>query len=106
MAPLEENYAVKWFFPAEAAGGAAYLRAIHSPCSRSPLLPDRGHHAHECGRYLKSPNVGCVGGSWLTSVDAVESYDWARISNPAAIARELADPTAEPRPATSNHAKV
>ena len=41
MAPLEENYAEMKFFPAEAAGGAAYLRAIHS-LFPSPVLPAGG----------------------------------------------------------------
>ena len=43
--------------------------------------------------YLKTPNVGCVGGSWLTPANAVERSDWDRISNLATVAVELADPT-------------
>ena len=43
--------------------------------------------------YLKTPNVGCVGGSWLTPANAVERNDWDRISNLATVAVELADPT-------------
>ena len=31
--------------------------------------------------YLKTPNVGCVGGSWLTPSDAVDRHDWAHISD-------------------------
>jgi len=43
--------------------------------------------------YLKTPNVGCVGGSWLTPANAVERSDWDRISNLATVAVELADRT-------------
>ena len=43
--------------------------------------------------YLKTPNVGCVGGSWLAPANAVERSDWDRISNLATVAVELADPT-------------
>jgi 2-dehydro-3-deoxyphosphogluconate aldolase/(4S)-4-hydroxy-2-oxoglutarate aldolase len=43
--------------------------------------------------YLKAPNVGCVGGSWLTPANAVERSDWDRISNLATVAVELADRT-------------
>jgi 2-dehydro-3-deoxyphosphogluconate aldolase / (4S)-4-hydroxy-2-oxoglutarate aldolase len=43
--------------------------------------------------YLKTPNVGCVGGSWLNPANAVERSDWDRISNLATVAVELADPT-------------
>jgi phosphogluconate dehydratase len=43
--------------------------------------------------YLKTPNVECVGGSWLTPIDAVQRGDWGRISGLAAVALELANPT-------------
>ena len=43
--------------------------------------------------YLKTPNVGCIGVSWLTPANAVERSDWDRISNLATVAVELADPT-------------
>jgi phosphogluconate dehydratase len=42
--------------------------------------------------YLKTPNVGCVGGSWLTPADAVERGDWGRISSLAAVALETRQP--------------
>jgi len=40
--------------------------------------------------YLKTPNVGCVGGSWLTPADAIDRHDWAKISSMAAVAAKLA----------------
>jgi hypothetical protein len=43
--------------------------------------------------YLKTPNVGCVGGSWLTPADAVQGHDWQRISSLATVAAALVDPT-------------
>lgn len=43
--------------------------------------------------YLKTPNVGCVGGGWLTPAKAVERSDLARISSLATVAVEFADPT-------------
>jgi 2-dehydro-3-deoxyphosphogluconate aldolase/(4S)-4-hydroxy-2-oxoglutarate aldolase len=43
--------------------------------------------------YLKTPNVGCVGGSWLTPADAVQGHDWQHISSLATVAAALADPT-------------
>jgi 2-dehydro-3-deoxyphosphogluconate aldolase / (4S)-4-hydroxy-2-oxoglutarate aldolase len=42
--------------------------------------------------YLKAPNVGCVGGSWLTPTDAIGRHDWAKISGLATVALELANP--------------
>jgi 2-dehydro-3-deoxyphosphogluconate aldolase/(4S)-4-hydroxy-2-oxoglutarate aldolase len=81
MALLEEGYRDMKFFPAEAAGGARYLRAIHSPVPASRFCPTGGITPTKLAEYLETPNVGCVGGSWLTPADAVEGHDWARISD-------------------------
>jgi len=43
--------------------------------------------------YLKTPNAGCVGGSWLTRAKALERSDLDRVSSLATVAVELADPT-------------
>ena len=69
------------FFPAEAAGGAPYLRAIHSPVPSAGFCPTGGITPTNIAEYLKTPNVGCVGGSWLTPADAVDRRDWAHISD-------------------------
>jgi 2-dehydro-3-deoxyphosphogluconate aldolase / (4S)-4-hydroxy-2-oxoglutarate aldolase len=81
MALLEEGYRDMKFFPAEAAGGARYLRAIHSPVPAARFCPTGGITPTKLAEYLETPNVGCVGGSWLTPADAVEGHDWARISD-------------------------
>ena len=89
---LEDGYTEMKFFPAEAAGGAAYLRAIHSPVPAARFCPTGGITPTNVADYLKSPNVGCVGGSWLTPVDAVERRDWTTIANLARAAREIVNP--------------
>jgi 2-dehydro-3-deoxyphosphogluconate aldolase / (4S)-4-hydroxy-2-oxoglutarate aldolase len=81
LALLEDGYTDMKFFPAEAAGGAAYLRAIHSPVPAARFCPTGGITPTNAAEYLKLPNVGCVGGSWLTPADAVECRDWAHISD-------------------------
>jgi 2-dehydro-3-deoxyphosphogluconate aldolase/(4S)-4-hydroxy-2-oxoglutarate aldolase len=86
---LEDGYTEMKFFPAEAAGGAAYLRAIHSPVPAARFCPTGGITPTNLASYLALPNVGCVGGSWLTPADAVQRQDWARISSLASAAREL-----------------
>src|SRR4030095_13638551 len=80
MALLEEGYRDMKFFPAEAAGGARYLRALHSPVPAARFCPTGGSTPTKLAEYLETPNVGCVGGSWLTPADAVDGHDWARIS--------------------------
>ena len=81
MTLLEDGYTDMKFFPAEAAGGVQYLRAIHSPVPVARFCPTGGITAKTAADYLATPNVGCVGGSWLTPADAVERQDWARITD-------------------------
>lgn len=84
---LEAGFTEMKFFPAEAAGGAAYLKAIASPVPDARFCPTGGITAATAATYLALPNVGCVGGSWLTPGDAVNAGDWARVEG---LAREAA----------------
>ncbi|BBX32622.1 2-dehydro-3-deoxyphosphogluconate aldolase [Mycolicibacterium mageritense DSM 44476 = CIP 104973] len=90
---LEYGYSEMKFFPAEPAGGAPFLRAIHSPVPAARFCPTGGITPANMGDYLASPNVGCVGGSWLTPADVVARQDWATITHLARTARELANVT-------------
>jgi 2-dehydro-3-deoxyphosphogluconate aldolase/(4S)-4-hydroxy-2-oxoglutarate aldolase len=81
LALLEDGYTEMKFFPAEAAGGAAYLRAIHSPVPAARFCPTGGITPANMASYLALPNVGCVGGSWLTPAEAVSRRDWTTISD-------------------------
>jgi 2-dehydro-3-deoxyphosphogluconate aldolase/(4S)-4-hydroxy-2-oxoglutarate aldolase len=89
MTVLEEGYTDMKFFPAEAAGGVPYLRAIHSPVPAARFCPTGGITPTNIAEYLKTPNVGCVGGSWLTPADAVDRHDWAHISDLARKSNNL-----------------
>jgi len=95
LTALEDGYTEMKFFPAEAAGGAAFLRSVHSPVPAARFCPTGGVTTANLADYLRSPNVGCVGGSWLTPPDVVARRDWAEISRLAGAARELADATRE-----------
>ncbi|WP_046468756.1 bifunctional 4-hydroxy-2-oxoglutarate aldolase/2-dehydro-3-deoxy-phosphogluconate aldolase [Allosalinactinospora lopnorensis] len=87
LAMLERGVTELKFFPASAAGGAGYLKSLASPLPRARFCPTGGITAANAPDYLSLPNVGCVGGSWLTPADAVETGDWERIS---ALAGEAA----------------
>jgi 2-dehydro-3-deoxyphosphogluconate aldolase / (4S)-4-hydroxy-2-oxoglutarate aldolase len=80
MALLEDGYTDMKFFPAQAAGGAAYLKAIQSPVPAARFCPTGGVTPGNLADYLSLGNVGCVGGSWLTPAEAVARGDWAAIS--------------------------
>jgi 2-dehydro-3-deoxyphosphogluconate aldolase / (4S)-4-hydroxy-2-oxoglutarate aldolase len=77
------------FFPAEASGGAAYLKSLASPLPTARFCPTGGITAVTARDYLALPNVGCVGGSWLTPADAVRAGNWDAVATLAAQAAQL-----------------
>lgn len=89
MALLERGVSEMKFFPAEAAGGAAFLKSLTGPLPQVRFCPTGGITADSAPAYLALPNVGCVGGSWLTPADAVASGDWERITGLARRAAEF-----------------
>jgi 2-dehydro-3-deoxyphosphogluconate aldolase/(4S)-4-hydroxy-2-oxoglutarate aldolase len=91
LAVAERGHTAMKFFPAAAAGGAPYLASLVSPLPHLRFCPTGGITAATAERYLRLPNVGCVGGSWLTPADALAAGDWARITR---LAAEVALPTA------------
>jgi 2-dehydro-3-deoxyphosphogluconate aldolase/(4S)-4-hydroxy-2-oxoglutarate aldolase len=89
MTVLDAGLTEMKFFPAEAAGGAPYLKSVAGPLPQARFCPTGGITPASAPGYLALPNVGCVGGSWLTPADAVASGDWERISKLAAEAAAL-----------------
>jgi len=87
MALLERGYRCMKFFPAEPAGGLAYLRSIASPLPEARFCPTGGITVERAPAYLALPNVLAVGGSWVAPADALKSGDWERITG---LAREAA----------------
>ena len=89
MALREEGYQVLKFFPAEQAGGAAYLKALSSPLAGMLFCPTGGISLKNANDYLSLPNVICVGGSWVAPKDLVSAGDWAGITKLASEAAAL-----------------
>ncbi|WP_285774462.1 bifunctional 4-hydroxy-2-oxoglutarate aldolase/2-dehydro-3-deoxy-phosphogluconate aldolase [Microtetraspora sp. NBRC 13810] len=89
MALAERGITEQKFFPAEAAGGIGYLKALSGPVPEVRFCPTGGIRPDTAAAYLALPNVGCVGGSWLTPADALASGDYARIEKLAAEAAAL-----------------
>jgi len=89
MALIERGYAFAKFFPAEPAGGAAFLAAIASPLPQLTFCPTGGITIESAPRYLKLPNVRCVGGSWMVGRAAIKAGDWGGITQAAAAAAAL-----------------
>ncbi|GAB3897799.1 bifunctional 4-hydroxy-2-oxoglutarate aldolase/2-dehydro-3-deoxy-phosphogluconate aldolase [Microbispora bryophytorum] len=77
------------FFPAEPAGGVAYLKSLSGPLPDVRFCPTGGITPSTAPAYLALPNVGSVGGSWLTPRSLVTAGDFARIEKLAAEAAAL-----------------
>ncbi|MFF7973960.1 bifunctional 4-hydroxy-2-oxoglutarate aldolase/2-dehydro-3-deoxy-phosphogluconate aldolase [Streptomyces sp. NPDC007905] len=91
VALLERGVREMKFFPAQAAGGTAYLRSLAGPLPQARFCPTGGIGPATAPEYLSLPNVGCVGGSWMVPADAVAAGDWARIEELARAAAGLRD---------------
>ncbi|MEL5959100.1 bifunctional 4-hydroxy-2-oxoglutarate aldolase/2-dehydro-3-deoxy-phosphogluconate aldolase [Streptomyces sp. CLV115] len=89
VALLERGVTEMKFFPAEAAGGTAYLKALSAPLPQARFCPTGGISLASAPSYLALPNVGCVGGSWMVPADAVAAKDWARVERLASEAAAL-----------------
>jgi 2-dehydro-3-deoxyphosphogluconate aldolase/(4S)-4-hydroxy-2-oxoglutarate aldolase len=89
LAALEAGCTELKFFPAEASGGAAFLKSVASPVPAARFCPTGGITAANAAAYLSLANVGCVGGSWLTPKEALAAGDWARVTALAAEAAGL-----------------
>jgi len=68
------------FFPAEANGGVKALQAIAGPFPQVRFCPTGGISPKNYRDYLALKSVLCIGGSWLVPADALESGDYARIT--------------------------
>ncbi|MEN8655325.1 bifunctional 4-hydroxy-2-oxoglutarate aldolase/2-dehydro-3-deoxy-phosphogluconate aldolase [Streptomyces sp. 21So2-11] len=87
VALLERGVSEMKFFPAEAAGGTAYLKSLGGPLPQARFCPTGGISLASAPSYLALGNVGCVGGSWMLPGDAIAAKDWARVET---LAREAA----------------
>jgi len=70
------------FFPAKAAGGAAYLKAVSGPYGSRGIrfCATGGIGLDSMGEYLALPGVSAVGGSWMASREFIVSEQWSTIT--------------------------
>lgn len=92
MTLAERGFRVVKFFPAEAAGGAAYLTALASPLPDLRFCPTGGVSPDNAPTYLALDAVSCVGGSWVAPKALIEAASWDEISERARAATTLAAP--------------
>ena len=74
------------FFPAEASGGIAALKALAGPFGQCRFCPTGGVTEQSAPEWLAEPHVLCVGGSWIVPRGAPHV---AAIENAARLAAAL-----------------
>src|SRR3954447_21994536 len=77
------------FFPAEAAGGTAYLRAVAGPVPDVRFCPTGGITPGNAGEDLALAHVARVGGARLTPRAEVRAGNWGEIERLAGEAAAL-----------------
>lgn len=74
------------FFPAEASGGLAALKAIGAPYAMMRFIPTGGIGPDTAADYLRHPAVVAVGGSWMVARTLVAAGRFEEITGLAAAA--------------------
>jgi len=80
MTALELGYDHLKFFPAEANGGAAALKAIAAPLAQVKFCPTGGVSPKNVADYVALGCVATVGGTWMLPADVIDAGDWATIT--------------------------
>ena len=97
ISPSEVAQAVKRglnivkFFPAEAAGGLAMIKAMAAPYTSLKFMPTGGINAQNLEEYLSCDKILCCGGSWMVKGDLVKAGEFDKIREMTKEARQLVD---------------
>jgi 2-dehydro-3-deoxyphosphogluconate aldolase/(4S)-4-hydroxy-2-oxoglutarate aldolase len=79
------------FFPAEAAGGVKFLKAVSAPYAGIRFMPTGGISMKNAADYLTLPYVVCCGASFIASDEQIGGGRFDEITEAARQAKELAD---------------
>lgn len=93
MAALDAGVDVVKFFPAEALGGLAMLKALAAPFPGVRFIPTGGITAAHLPAYLAQRAVLAVGGSWMVAPKLIAAGAWGEISRLTAEAVGVAEKT-------------
>eukprot|EP00930_Biecheleria_cincta_P099519 TRINITY_DN91145_c0_g1_i1.p1 TRINITY_DN91145_c0_g1~~TRINITY_DN91145_c0_g1_i1.p1 ORF type:complete len:284 (+),score=66.31 TRINITY_DN91145_c0_g1_i1:32-853(+) len=76
---LRLGLSVVKFFPAEAKGGVAALKALLAPYPELTFVPTGGIRDDNLESYLAIPQVACCGGTWMVPQDSIARGDWRHV---------------------------
>ncbi len=77
------------FFPAEQAGGVAFIKAISAPYRNVKFMPTGGISPSNLKDYLACPAVLACGGSWMVKGQLIKDGNFAEITRLCKEARSL-----------------
>ncbi len=89
MAATEAGFKALKFFPAEPAGGIAYLKALAGPLPDLMFCPTGGIRKDSAADYLALTNVACCGASWIATNAQIAMGEWGAITENARFAASL-----------------
>ena len=76
------------FFPAEAAGGLAMIKAMSAPYTNMKFMPTGGINAGNLNDYLAFSKIIACGGSWMVKSDMIKAGEFDKIT---ALTREAVE---------------
>lgn len=79
------------FFPAEAAGGVAMLKAFSAVYPQAEFMPTGGINEKNINQYLSLSNVFSCGGSWIVSKEDIGQGRWDLIEQKITDALKIID---------------
>lgn len=77
------------FFPAEQAGGVAFIKALSAPYRNVKFMPTGGIGPSNLKDYLACPAVLACGGSWMVKGQLIKDGNFAEITRLCKEARSL-----------------
>lgn len=80
---LEMGISTVKFFPAEASGGVAMLKAMSAPYGTVRFVPTGGIGPDNLRTYLDFTKVVACGGSWMVPPDAISRGDFSTVTSVA-----------------------
>ncbi|MGN1090547.1 MAG: bifunctional 4-hydroxy-2-oxoglutarate aldolase/2-dehydro-3-deoxy-phosphogluconate aldolase [Huintestinicola sp.] len=77
---IEQGLTAVKFFPAEAAGGLAMIKAMSAPYSSVKFMPTGGINADNLNEYLSFGKIIACGGSWMVKKELVAAGEFHKIT--------------------------
>lgn len=78
------------FFPAEAAGGAPFLKAISAPYASMSFVPTGGINDKNFADYVALSSVIACGSSWIVDKKLIATENWDEIGRRCSVMLQIA----------------